>query len=202
MKAEIDLVDIGIGNLGSVKRCLQRLSVSYRTVNCTNQPDGNRPILLPGVGQFGAVMRVLKENQFDACLRGLILAGTPYLGICIGLQILFDRSEEASQSPGLGILRGDVVRFRQGKVPHIGWNLIKPSSVYQGSAYKDSQYVYFVNSYYPEPQVESLVTCSSNYFGEFCAAVKFNNITAVQFHPEKSGEFGTQFIKEWLNDAC
>ena len=197
INTEIDLVEIGIGNIGSVKRCLERLGVKYRTVGPTNHPDGKRPLVLPGVGQFGAVMQALKQNKFDLYLRNLILAGTPYLGICVGLQILFENSEESPNIPGLGLLKGKIVRFRQGKIPQIGWNLIKPLSSNSG----DSGYAYFVNSYYAKPQTPAIVSHTANYHIEFCAAVQSNNITAVQFHPEKSAQFGNDFLEGWLRNV-
>jgi imidazole glycerol phosphate synthase glutamine amidotransferase subunit len=197
MKTEIDLVEIGIGNIGSVKRCLNRLGVNYRTANQDNPPDGTRPMILPGVGNFAAVMQALRQNQFDSKLCQLIQQGTPYLGICVGLQILFQDSEESPGVPGLSLLNGQVVRFKQGKVPHVGWNLIQPTTeknIIGG-------HVYFVNSYYAQPQSMDVTSHTANYYGSFCAALKIKNITATQFHPERSGELGSQFLQEWiLND--
>jgi imidazole glycerol phosphate synthase glutamine amidotransferase subunit len=194
---EVDLIEIGIGNIGSVKRCLDNLGIDFRTVNVNNQPDGSRPLVLPGVGQFGAVMKALKQNEFDSCIRNLILKGTPYLGICIGLQILLERSEESKETPGLGLIKGEVIRFQNGKVPQIGWNLVR-STLEQTT---ERQYAYFVNSYYALPALPSVVSYTANYFGEFCAAIKTQNITAVQFHPEKSAEFGMKFLKGWASSV-
>lgn len=196
MKTKIDLVEIGIGNTGSVKRCLERLGAEFRTVNSVNQPDGSRPLVLPGVGQFGSVMQALQQNNLDVCLRNLILGGTPYLGICVGMQVLFEGSEESANVPGLGLLRGNVVRFKKGKIPQIGWNLIQPmdTSLTEG-------YVYFVNSYYPEPKDQTIISYAAEYYDRFCAAIKSKNITAVQFHPEKSADFGSQFLRGWLNSV-
>ena len=124
MKTGIDLVEIGIGNIGSVKYCLERLGIDYRLVNPDSPPDGTRPLVLPGVGAFGAVMQALRRNQFDILLKELIQKGLPYLGICVGLQVLFEGSEESPEVPGLGLLKGKVVRFKEGKIPQIGWNNI------------------------------------------------------------------------------
>jgi len=194
---EVDLIEIGIGNIGSVKRCLDNLGIDFRTVDANNQPDGSRPLILPGVGQFGAVMKALKQNDLDSCLRNLILQGTPYLGICIGLQVLFESSEESKETPGLGLIKGEVVRFQNGKVPQIGWNLVR-SKVGQNT---ERQYAYFVNSFYALPALSSVVSYTANYFGEFCAAIESQNITAVQFHPEKSAEFGMKFLKGWASSV-
>lgn len=194
---KVDLIEIGIGNIGSVKRCLNNLGVEFRTVNTNNQPDGSRPLVLPGVGQFGAVMRALKQNEFDSCLRSLIHEGTPYLGICIGLQVLLESSEESKDIPGLGLIKGDVLRFQKGKVPQIGWNMVRAIS----EETTDQQYAYFVNSYYARPVSQAIISHTANYFGEFCAAIKSENITAVQFHPEKSAQFGMKFLRGWLSDV-
>ncbi len=194
---KIDLVEIGIGNVGSIKRCLDRLGVKYHIVGPGNPPNGKHPLILPGVGQFGAIMQALKQSDFDLCLHNLILAGTPYLGICVGLQILFDSSEESKNVSGLGLLKGKIVRFRQGKIPQIGWNLIKPLN---GTS-TATEYAYFVNSFYAEPQTQAIVSHTANYHVEFCAALQFNNITAVQFHPEKSAQYGAEFLRGWLHNV-
>ncbi len=115
MATKIDLVEIGIGNSGSVKRCLERLGVEFRIVNSIDQPDGSRPLVLPGVGQFGSVMQALQKNNLHACLHNLISSGTPYLGICVGMQVLFEGSEESANIPGLGLIKGKVVRFKKEK---------------------------------------------------------------------------------------
>jgi imidazole glycerol phosphate synthase glutamine amidotransferase subunit len=193
MKAEFDLVDIKGGNIGSVKRCLERLEVKFNEVGADHPPDGSRPLIVPGVGAFGAVMDSLKQGQLDTLLPKLVRAGTPYLGICVGMQILFDGSEESKNSPGLGLIPGKVVRFQHAKVPQIGWNKISArQSDWQ------SGYVYFVNSYYAQPTNDDWILYQSNYGDAFCAAVEKDNITAFQFHPEKSGPFGVSLIKRWL----
>jgi len=197
MSAQLDLVDIGGGNLASVRRCLERLNISYRLVGNDQIPDGNRPLVLPGVGAFGTVMSYLRINNFDQVIKKLACSGTPILGICVGMQILFDESEEAKDVRGLGLIAGKVLRFQKGKVPQIGWNLITPSN---GSW--NSGYVYFVNSFYGEPENKQDVLFSANYHENFCAAVKRGNITGFQFHPEKSGAFGERLLRRWLDDVC
>jgi len=190
---EIDLVDIGGGNIGSVRRCLQRLEVPFRNVAVENPPDGSRPLVVPGVGAFGAVMNHLRTIQFDQIICQLVRAGTPYLGICIGMQILFDSSDESPGVPGLSLVQGKVVRFNAPKVPQIGWNLISSKD----PAWEPG-YVYFVNSYYPQPVDDAVMLYQSDYGAPFCAAIKCDNITAFQFHPEKSGQFGQQLLERWL----
>jgi len=199
MTREIDLVDIGGGNIGSVRRCLNRLEVPFRAVGADNPPDGSRPLILPGVGAFGAVMNHLRDIGLDDVVRKLVKGGTPYLGICIGMQILFDSSEESEGIPGLGLIPGTVVRFKSPKVPQIGWNFIESDN--GASSSWPSGYVYFVNSYFPKPDEERAILYKSNYAGPFCAAVQTGNITAFQFHPEKSGEFGEVLLKRWLESV-
>ncbi len=193
IELEVDLVDVAGGNLGSVGRCLKRLNVPYRLANAKNPPSGNRPIILPGVGNFGAVMNNLKRDGFDQLLIDLIAGGTPYLGICVGMQVLFDWGDE-SQVAGLGILAGKVVKLEQGKIPQIGWNQIVPR---KGDGMPG--YVYFVNSYVAQPRIAENIFYTADYHGQFCAAVQSKNITAFQFHPEKSGEFGEKLLCNWLD---
>jgi imidazole glycerol-phosphate synthase subunit HisH len=198
MRTEVDLVDVAGGNLGSVKRCLDRLQVPYNLVNPKNKPEGSRPIILPGVGNFGAVMQNLQKDGFDQLVKSLVEGGTPYLGICVGMQILFDWGEE-SNSAGLGLLPGKVVKFTRGKIPQIGWNKIEcPEAAQSKSNPWPNGYVYFVNSYVAQPEKSSDTLYSADYFGSFCAAVKRDNICGFQFHPEKSGPFGQSLLVRWI----
>ena len=196
-KFAVDLVTSVGGNLGSVGRSLTRLGVNFNAVDLSNPPDGSRPIILPGVGAFGAVMASLKEGDFDQIIKSLVLAGTPFLGVCVGMQVLFDSSEEAPGVSGLGLVKGQVVKFTKGKVPQTGWNEVKPANNQKWPA----GFVYFVNSYYAKPESETVTLYEANYFGSFCAAVSTENITAFQFHPEKSGEFGESLLKRWVSDV-
>lgn len=190
----IELVDIDCGNIGSVSRCLERLEIPYRKVGPDKPPSGNVPLVLPGVGAFGAVMSALSRNGFDGVVKNLVRQGVPFLGICVGLQVLFEHSEESLGIPGLGLLSGRVVPYRQGKVPQIGWNRIASPEA------KDwpEGFVYFVNSYYAVPTNPDDVLYTGDYHGNFCAAVQSGNITAFQFHPEKSGTFGHELVRKWV----
>jgi len=184
----VELVDYGGGNLGSVQRALQRLEAPFRL---TSQPTGDHPVILPGVGSFGAVATALSKAGLDARLRQIIAQGTPFLGICVGLQVLLEGSEESPGVPGLGIIPGQVVRFRAPKVPQIGWNRVV-------SAEREG-FVYFVNSYYALLKKPEHLWYSADYYGPFCAALRHQNVSAFQFHPEKSGDFGQRLLQDWLN---
>jgi imidazoleglycerol phosphate synthase glutamine amidotransferase subunit HisH len=232
MTRMIDVIEYGGGNLGSVLRCLERLEVPYQTVNAQRLPSGDNPLLFPGVGAFGAAMMKLNQEGLSDCIRTLVRQGTPYLGICIGLQVLFERSEEAPGIAGLGLLPGEIKRFQSIplspsgsasqnepgspvnttiqsdlipknsqslpkspvlKIPQIGWNWVEPLQ----SGW-DGGFVYFVNSYYPQPEQADAILYQADYGKPFTAAVRRNNITAFQFHPEKSGPFGQALIARWL----
>lgn len=183
----VELVDYGGGNLGSVQRALQRLGTAFEL---TQQPSGNHPVILPGVGSFGAVANALQKLGLDVRLRQIIAQETPFLGICVGLQVLLESSDESPGVSGLGVIPGRVVRFRAPKVPQIGWNRVV-SSQREG-------FVYFVNSYYAQLQNPEHLWYSADYYGPFCAALRSRNVSAFQFHPEKSGEFGQQLLQDWL----
>ena len=191
----IELINYGGGNKGSVSRCFTRLGVDYRWVTSAEELTGDHPVVLPGVGSFGAVMQALRARGLDEALIRVIGSGQPYLGICVGLQILFSGSEEAPQERGLNLVPGQVVRFITRKVPQIGWNEVIPA------AGRDlpSGYAYFVNSYYAQPSIPESIVYQATYGAAFCAGVQIDNITAYQFHPEKSGAFGQLLLRRWLN---
>jgi glutamine amidotransferase len=189
----VDVIDAAGGNVGSLCRALERLGVEYRRVNAANRQLGDRPIILPGVGAFGAVMANLHGSKLVAPIKEAIAGGVPFLGICVGLQVLFYESEESPRVPGLSILPGKIVRFREGKIPQIGWNSIESTSPEWPPGF-----VYFVNSYFAKPLQPDVVLFESQYYEKFCAAVQTNNITAFQFHPEKSGDYGMTLLKRWL----
>lgn len=206
----IAIVDYGMGNLRSVQKALQKLGYE---AEITSDPEAvlqADKVILPGVGAFGAAMENLRRAGLDRAIRECIEAGKPFLGICLGLQLLFDYSEEtwtAERERGLGILRGRVVRFPEGlrdsqgnllKVPHIGWNalhIVRQDTLFNGVA--EGSHVYFVHSYFPEPEDEQVVTARSDYGVHFCCAVQHANIRAVQFHPEKSSAVGLRILRNF-----
>ena len=137
-------------------------------------------------------MKNLTEKNLIEPIKETVLKGTPFLGICLGLQILFEKSEEAPNVDGLGILKGEVKKFQQGKIPQIGWNKIETT---KNNSFLTNNYFYFVNSYYVKPQDENITSSYCEYYTKFCASIEKDNLTAVQFHPEKSGEIGLKILK-------
>ncbi|HEY9788320.1 MAG TPA: imidazole glycerol phosphate synthase subunit HisH [Candidatus Obscuribacterales bacterium] len=206
MSREVDLITAGGGNIGSVKRCFQRLGVSCREIDDPAMISGTRPLVLPGVGAFGSVMVNLEQTGIANRLRQVVSSGTPYLGICVGLQVLLSDSEESPGVRGLDLIKGHVVRFNNGKVPQIGWNKVtrrSPPTTRFLSERGDLNegYAYFVNSFYAIPESPDAISYSARYGNVFAAALSSANITAFQFHPEKSGEFGIAILEDWLNDV-
>lgn len=191
----IEVIDYGGGNLGSLMRSLKRLKAEALPINRGVDISGRNPVVLPGVGAFAAVMRALKERGFDTALKDTVFGRVPFLGICVGLQVLFENSQESPNVSGLAALKGQVVRYARGKVPQIGWNRV------ESRGEEPEGYAYFVNSYYAQPEDESCVTLTADYFGTFCAGVRQGDITAYQFHPEKSGLYGQELLGRWIN-AC
>ena len=196
----VELVDVGGGNIGSVMRFLERMGISYRHVQNPDQLTGKSPLILPGVGNFGAVMQHLRKIGLADPVIDLVKKGTPFLGVCVGMQILFEGSEESPNEPGLGLLKGKVVKFNCGKVPQIGWNQITPQ-VSVKDIYPDQEYVYFVNSFFARPADPKVISFTAEYFETFCAAVRTDNITAFQFHPEKSAKAGERILSRWLKEV-
>ncbi len=197
------VIDYGAGNLRSVLHALNYLGVeSMRVVHHAHELQGTQKIILPGVGAFAAGMEQLEKQNLVKPLKQMLAAGTPYLGICVGMQFLFDRSEEMGDHAGLGVLQGKVARFPTAenyKVPHIGWNQLQPArpSPLMDNIEGDS-YAYFVHSYYcvPEQAEDTIVTV--DYGLPFAAAVQRDNIYGVQFHPEKSQRIGLQILSNFL----
>jgi imidazole glycerol-phosphate synthase subunit HisH len=192
----IAIVDVCSGNLRSVERALQHVGAD---VVVTRDPEVVRTadkIVVPGQGAFARFMSGLAERELEQPLRDAIARGVPYLGICLGLQVLFEHSEEGDVA-GLGVLAGKVVRFRPSdralKVPHMGWNRV--SSLAGGRS--DHHYFYFVHSYHAVPTDPSIVSLEATHGIAFCAAVRTRNIFAVQFHPEKSQAAGLALLREF-----
>jgi glutamine amidotransferase len=199
---QVALVDHGSGNLRSVAKALER---SGLRVEVSGDPAALRradAVVLPGVGAFADAMASLRAKGLDDAVRAHLAAGRPYLGLCLGLQVLFEDSDEHGHTPGLGVLRGRVARFpresadgRPLRVPHIGWNAVR----FRGghplcAALPASDFYYFVHAYRALPLDPDVVVGTADYGGPFAAAVARDNLFAVQFHPEKSQASGRRLL--------
>jgi len=196
----IAIVDYGMGNLRSVEKALARVGHSPRVTRDPAVIAGADGIVLPGVGAFGACMANLERLGLLPVLRQVIDRGTPFLGICLGMQLLFDESEEFGPVKGLGILRGRVVRFngREAealRVPHMGWNTLRQRrDVPHLGGVGDGAYAYFVHSYYAVPADPAIIVTETPYGVAFASSVIRDNVFAVQWHPEKSQETGLKVL--------
>ena len=194
------IVDYGMGNLRSVEKALTHLGASVRVSGEPDLVSKADRIVLPGVGAFDHAVTELKTRRLFDPIRDAVLAGKPYLGLCLGLQLLFEASEEGTEK-GFGILKGRVRRFPPVlKVPHMGWNQVRfasPDCPFWKGIAPDS-YFYFVHSYYAEPADASVVEGHTEYGTPFASVVRKNRIFATQFHPEKSQETGLKLLKNYL----
>lgn len=196
----IGVVDYGSGNLRSVCKALEAVGASVAHVTNATQLDTLDAVVVPGVGAFGDCAQNLRASGLWEPLTEWLRAGRPYLGICLGYQLLFESSEESPGHKGLGILPGRVVRFAGSglKIPHIGWNTLLAA---RGPIYNTlpaSPYFYFVHSYFPVPADDRLVSARCEYGGTFAASVSYGSLHATQFHPEKSQSAGLTLLKNFL----
>ena len=200
----IALLDYGSGNLRSVEKALRKVGAD---VLVTTQPEALRSahaVVLPGVGAFDDCISAMQRQDLLGGVKEFIKTGRPFLGICVGYQALFEKSEEFNScAAGLGVFAGKVVRFptKPGlKVPQIGWNQIsitrENNPIYRGIA--DGSYVYFVHSFFPQPEDESIIATRTDYGGEFASSIWHGNTFATQFHPEKSQEVGLKLLENFV----
>jgi imidazole glycerol phosphate synthase glutamine amidotransferase subunit len=197
----VAVLDWGGGNTGSVLRALRRAGAEPELVSTAEGVREAERLVFPGVGAFGAVLRGVRERGLDAALTDRLTRDPrPFLGVCVGLQALFDESEETPGVKGLGILPGAVRKLRARKVPQVGWNEVVPVP----GAIPGRGYAYFVNSYAaPAPEGASWVAARTDYEGEFASAIALGPaVLAVQFHPEKSGAYGASLLARWLASPC
>jgi len=206
----VGIIDYGAGNLRSVTNALERLKEESRFIHKPedllprNGKDPFDKLIFPGDGHFANAMEKLNKSGLTALIKDWINKDKPFLGICIGLQLLFEDSEEARQGEnpgiqGLSVIKGSVLRFPGKKVPQIGWNEteFKPGSkLFKGI--EQNSFFYYIHSYYAKPDEESVVAASANYYLKYCSAVERGALAAVQFHPEKSGSAGLKLLENWL----
>jgi glutamine amidotransferase len=202
-KVTVALIDYGMGNLGSVSKALETVGFSVLKTNRAEDIEKADAIVLPGVGAFGDAMKHLKELKLiDTLKREILDRKKPFLGICLGLQLLFERSYEFGEHKGLGIFEGEVLHFgdRVHKVPHMGWNEIHPKREHPIlKNLKNGGFFYFVHSYFVSPKSGEIVLTETDYDGfYFTSGVAYENILAFQFHPEKSQRKGLQLLKNFL----
>ncbi len=197
--AVISIFDYGAGNLRSVENALDAIGTQHGLIRDAAGIRAATQIILPGVGHFGQMMNAIDQTGVRGALLDSIRAGIPFLGICLGLQALFESSEEAPDVRGLGVFQGRVRRFKdRQRVPHMGWNNLKKIRQSRLLSVDDPRpYVYFATSYYAPLIDATSATC--DYDGEFTAVIEHANVFAVQFHPEKSGAAGLRIIQQFTS---
>ncbi len=202
MKPAVGIIDYGMGNLFSVHNTIKALGFDSDIVNNPSNLLCYDRLILPGVGAFGDAMRELKKKNLIEDIKRFISAGKPFLGICLGMHLLFENSQESKGINGLGIIKGSVRRFSSKlKCPHIGWNQIKkinksPLNIYKGTA--SDIYAYFCHSYYVVPKKKSVCIGMTDYGINFASIVKQDNVYGMQFHPEKSQDTGLKLLENFI----
>ncbi|MFQ5668011.1 MAG: imidazole glycerol phosphate synthase subunit HisH [Candidatus Binatia bacterium] len=204
--SSIAIIDYGMGNLRSVQKGLEHVGFAAAVTRDPARITAAAGVVLPGVGAFRACMDNLRTYDLVEPVRRVIAAGVPFLGICLGMQLLFEESEEFGRVPGLGVLPGRVVRFPDTpalKVPHMGWNRIrKCQNPPHLQGIDDGSFTYFVHSYYVVPAEPSLTATTTEYGIEFTSAVARDNVFATQYHPEKSQAVGLKILANFGRLAC
>ena len=198
----IAVIDYDAGNIKSVEKALDFLGQEADVTGEKEKILAADHVILPGVGAFGDAMENLRSRGLDQVIYEVIRRGTPFLGICLGLQLLFERSDEAPGAEGLGVLKGEILRIPESdglKIPHMGWNslhLQNNGRLFRGV--EENAYVYYVHSYYLKAADESIVKASTEYGTHIHASVEKDNVFACQFHPEKSSDVGLKILKNFI----
>ena len=202
----IVIIDYGMGNLRSVEKAFEKYCSNAVVSSSAKDILKADKIILPGVGAFKVAMDELKKKGLIGPIKEAIEKGKPFLGICLGLQLLFSESEEGGKIKGLDIIKGRVKRFKEKKgqkVPHMGWNRIgvrcQVSGVRILDGVKDGSYMYFVHSYYVEPKDKDVILCETDYGGNFASGIRRDNVYGFQFHPEKSQAVGLKIVENFAN---
>ena len=207
---KVAIIDFGMGNLFSVKNVCQLVGLDAVITSSRLEVEAAQAVILPGVGAFGKAMETLQKYDLIDAIKDSVAQGKPFVGICLGLQLLMSESEEFGRHKGLDIIKGSVIRFNnmddkitRFKVPHVGWSAIRlpslsitPWAQSMLAAIEPGQYMYFVHSYYVQPSDEKMVLSTTEYGGiQFCSSIQYKNIFACQFHPERSAEQGLAIYK-------
>ena len=195
---KITIIDYGMGNLRSVQKACEFIGLSAEISDDVQAVEKADALILPGVGAFGDAMTHLNEKGLTPVIKEFVKTGKPFLGICLGMQLIFDKSFEHGTHEGLGLVGGDVVEFKLDglKVPHMGWNNLdaRQNPLFDKS---DDQYVYFVHSFYADGVSDDDVIATATYGHPFVAAVRHENVFGLQFHPEKSGDVGLNMLRNF-----
>ena len=210
---DVAIIDYQMSNLHSVQAACSRVGLTSVITPDPKQILTAKLAILPGVGAFGEAMQHLSKSGLDDCIRRFVDTGKPFVGICLGLQLLFEESQEFGSHKGLGLIKGTVKRFSYCEekrirypVPQVGWNRIQQCRPWQDSLLRnnvDGEYMYFVHSYYVEPEDHSVIMASTVYGSQkYCSAVQNNNLFAIQFHPEKSGVCGLKLYEQMKQEIC
>ncbi|MDI6736315.1 MAG: imidazole glycerol phosphate synthase subunit HisH [bacterium] len=202
--APIAIIDYGMGNLRSVQKAIEKLGGTTIITNSPLKIITASAVILPGVGAFKDAMAQLKKLQLDTIIHRVIESGKPFLGICLGMQLLFNKSYEYGECEGLNILYGDVRKFPETlKIPHIGWNTIQSTEygtrIPLLEGIPDNSYFYFVHSYYVNPEDDSVIMAMTDYGIKFTSMVCKENVYGCQFHPEKSQTMGLRLLENFVN---
>lgn len=196
---KVAIIDYGVGNLRSVEKAFSATGCEAMVTGDESELRKADRLVLPGVGAFGACVKALRDRGFDRLVREQVRSGIPVLGVCVGMQLLFEESDEFGSTAGLGLMRGRVRRFENSLVvPHVGWNRIhqrKAHALFEGI--DDGSFCYFVHSFYCEPADEVVVVGQTEYGGRYASVVAQGNVCGVQFHPEKSQEIGLRMLRNF-----
>ncbi len=199
----IAIIDYGVGNLRSVQKAFEKVGADARVTQDPADIKKADKVVLPGVGAMGPAMEKLESLGLVSVIKEVIRSGKPFLGICLGMQLLFEKGEESGGAPGLGILKGTVKKLFSKKIPHMGWNQIKLDQKYCAlfKGIKDSSNFYFCHSYYAAPGDGAVTAATTDYDGKFACAVAKEKLFGVQFHPEKSQTLGLAVLKNFTELA-
>lgn len=193
----IAVIDYGAGNLRSVTNLLDSFGAKYRVVDSSDGLTGSSHIVLPGVGHFGQICSAFERLSLGEALIEEIRIGTPYLGICLGMQVLFENSEEAPEQKGLGILSGSVRKLEEGvRIPHMGWNTLDGDTTSTLCSQQSGQFAYFAHSYFCP--VSNATVRTTTHGSTFSSVIEHGNVFGFQFHPEKSGALGLSLLQKFV----